>query len=139
MEELTIPRPAAGEHLVVGCVPCETLVVQFSTDEMMLEDVEGGLLFTFDTGGSVELRNFYFAYAPETAPDFAFEDVVIGGEEFFAMREELMPEAAFAGSGNTADASSLLADCGSLTPPADQPGVTEADMAAHLLNTTGIL
>ena len=139
MEELNIPRPAAGEHLVVDCVPCDTLVVHFSMDEMILEDVDGGFMFSFDNGGSVELRNFYSTYAPETAPDFAFEDVVVGGDAFFAMHDELMPEAAFAGSVDTADVSSLLADSGCLTPLTDQPGVTDADMAAHLLNTTGML
>ena len=148
MDELILPRPEAGEHIVIESVPCICIVAQFTTDEFVLEDKDADIIFSFDNGASVVLKHFYTVYSPETVPDFAIDEVVVDGSFFYTMHTELMPEdgvpnamAVLPGEPESIPEPAFqVAENDSIHPELDTVnGWTDADTASYLLNTTGTI
>ncbi|MEG2139824.1 MAG: calcium-binding protein, partial [Bilophila sp.] len=94
MADITLVRPAPGEHAVVENVADARLEFAFPADAATLERTGDNLVFTFDDGSTLTLNNFYTAYTKESLPDFIIEGETIPGTQFFAaLGEDLQPAA----------------------------------------------
>ena len=95
MADLTLNKPAAGAQNVINAVPDSRIELNFPTDQATLERSGNDLVFRFDDGSSIVIRDFYTAYTKENMPDFVLEGTPISGEQFFTALngEDLMPAA----------------------------------------------
>lgn len=105
MADLTLNKPAAGAQNVINAVPDSRIELNFPTDQATLERSGNDLVFRFDDGSSIVIRDFYTAYTKENMPDFVLEGTPISGEQFFTALngEDLMPAAGPAANAGNAN------------------------------------
>ena len=95
MADIILNKPEAGTQAVFEAARDSRIELNFPTDQATLERSGNDLIFRFDDGSTVVLRDFYTAYTKDTMPDFVLEGTPIAGEQFFAALNEpdLMPAA----------------------------------------------
>lgn len=105
MADIILNKPEAGTQAVFEAAGDSRIDLNFPTDQATLERSGNDLIFRFDDGGTVALRDFYTAYTKESMPDFVIEGTPIAGEQFFmALNEpDLMPAAGPAANASNAD------------------------------------
>ena len=105
MADIILNKPEAGTQAVFEAAGDSRIDLNFPTDQATLERSGNDLIFRFDDGGTVALRDFYTAYTKESIPDFVIEGTPIAGEQFFmALNEpDLMPAAGPAANASNAD------------------------------------
>ena len=105
MADLTLNKPAAGAQNVINAEPDSRIELNFPTDQATLERSGNDLVFHFDDGSSIVIRDFYTAYTKESMPDFVLDGTPISGEQFFTALngEDLMPAAGPAANAGNAD------------------------------------
>ena len=105
MADLTLNKPAAGAQNVINAEPDSRIELNFPTDQATLERSGNDLVFHFDDGSSIVIRDFYTAYTKESMPDFVLDGTPISGEQFFTdlNGEDLMPAAGPAANAGNAD------------------------------------
>ena len=98
MADIILNKPEAGTQAVFEAAGDSRIDLNFPTDQATLERSGNDLIFRFDDGSTVVLRDFYTAYTKDSMPDFVIEGTPIAGEQFFTALNEpdLMPAAASA-------------------------------------------
>ncbi|MEI3478655.1 MAG: VCBS domain-containing protein [Bilophila sp.] len=115
MADMTLTKPAAGAQDIVNAQPDARLLLDFPAGDATLERSGDDLIFHFDDGSNLVLRDFYTSYTRENMPDFVIDGTPVSGQEFFAAlnNEDLMPAAGPATASN--------ADGGRFREYADDP------------------
>lgn len=105
MADIILNKPEAGTQAVFEAAGDSRIDLNFSTDQATLERSGNDLIFRFDDGSTVVLRDFYTAYTKDSMPDFVIEGTPIAGEQFFTALNEpdLMPAAGPAANAASAD------------------------------------
>ena len=105
MADIIINKPEAGTQAVFEAAGDSRIDLNFPTDQATLERSGNDLIFRFDDGSTVVLRDFYTAYTKDSMPDFVIEGTPIAGEQFFTALNEpdLMPAAGPAANAASAD------------------------------------
>lgn len=105
MADIILNKPEAGTQAVIEAARDSRIELNFPTDQATLERSGNDLIFRFDDGSTVVLRDFYTAYTKDTMPDFVIEGTPIAGEQFFTALNEpdLMPAAGPAANAANAD------------------------------------
>ena len=105
MADIILNKPEAGTQAVFEAAGDLSLIHNFPTDQATLERSGNDLIFHFDDGSTVVLRDFYTAYTKDSMPDFVIEGTPIAGEQFFTALNEpdLMPAAGPAANAASAD------------------------------------
>ena len=105
MADIILNKPEAGTQAVFEAVGDSRIDLNFPTDQATLERSGNDLIFRFDDGSTVVLRDFYTAYTKDSMPDFVIEGTPIAGEQFFTALNEpdLMPAAGPAANAASAD------------------------------------
>ena len=100
MADIILNKPEAGTQAVFEAAGDSRIDLNFPTDQATLERSGNDLIFRFDDGSTVVLRDFYTAYTKDSMPDFVIEGTPIAGEQFFTALNEpdLMPAAGPAAS-----------------------------------------
>ncbi|MCR5562889.1 MAG: hypothetical protein K6F46_05885, partial [Desulfovibrio sp.] len=96
MADIILARPQAGATQTVPAAAKARYVMQFPSDEAILERPEGSdnLVFRFDDGSVIELQDFYKQHNKEEMPEFEVDGQLIAGADFFeAFGPDLMPAA----------------------------------------------
>ncbi|MFQ9868348.1 MAG: hypothetical protein ACLRWP_16430 [Bilophila wadsworthia] len=95
MADIILNKPEAGTQAVFEAAGDSRIDLNFPTDQATLERSGNDLIFRFDDGSTVILRDFYTAYTKDSMPDFVIEGTPIAGEQFFTALNEpdLMPAA----------------------------------------------
>ena len=95
MADMTLTKPAAGAQDIVNAQPDARLLLDFPAGDATLERSGDDLIFHFDDGSNLVLRDFYTSYTRENMPDFVIDGTPVSGQEFFAAlnNEDLMPAA----------------------------------------------
>lgn len=99
MADIILNKPEAGTQAVFEAAGDSRIDLNFPTDQATLERSGNDLIFRFDDGSTVVLRDFYTAYTKDSMPDFVIEGTPIAGEQFFTALNEpdLMPAAGSGG------------------------------------------
>ena len=105
MADIILNKPEAGTQAVFEAAGDSRIDLNFPTDQATLERSGNDLIFRFDDGSTVVLRDFYTAYTKDSMPDFVIEGTPIAGEQFFTALNEpdLMPAAGPAANAASAD------------------------------------
>ena len=105
MADIILNKPEAGTQAVFEAAGDSRIDLNFPTDQATLERSGNDLIFRFDDGSTVVLRDFYTAYNKDSMPDFVIEGTPIAGEQFFTALNEpdLMPAAGPAANAASAD------------------------------------
>lgn len=105
MADIILNKPEAGTQAVFEAAGDSRIDLNFPTDQATLERSGNDLIFRFDDGSTVILRDFYTAYTKDSMPDFVIEGTPIAGEQFFTALNEpdLMPAAGPAANAASAD------------------------------------
>ena len=105
MADIILNKPEAGTQAVFEAAGDSRIDLNFPTDQATLERSGNDLIFHFDDGSTVVLRDFYTAYTKDSMPDFVIEGTPIAGEQFFTALNEpdLMPAAGPAANAASAD------------------------------------
>ena len=105
MADIILNKPEAGTQAVFEAAGDSRIDLNFPTDQATLERSGNDLIFRFDDGSTVVLRDFYTAYTKDSMPDFVIEGTPIAGEQFFTALNEpdLMPAAGPAVNAASAD------------------------------------
>ena len=105
MADIILNKPEAGTQAVFEAARDSRIDLNFPTDQATLERSGNDLIFRFDDGSTVVLRDFYTAYTKDSMPDFVIEGTPIAGEQFFTALNEpdLMPAAGPAANAASAD------------------------------------
>ena len=105
MADIILNKPEAGTQAVFEAAGDSRIDLNFPTDQATLERSGNDLIFRFDDGSTVVLRDFYTAYTKDSMPDFVIEGTPIAGEQFFTALNEpdLMPAAGPAANAVSAD------------------------------------
>lgn len=105
MADIILNKPEAGTQAVFEAAGDSRIDLNFPTDQATLERSGNDLIFRFDDGSTVVLRDFYTAYTKNSMPDFVIEGTPIAGEQFFTALNEpdLMPAAGPAANAASAD------------------------------------
>ena len=105
MADIILNKPDAGTQAVFEAARDSRIDLNFPTDQATLERSGNDLIFRFDDGSTVVLRDFYTAYTKDSMPDFVIEGTPIAGEQFFTALNEpdLMPAAGPAANAASAD------------------------------------
>ena len=105
MADIILNKPEAGTQAVFEAAGDSRIDLNFPTDQATLERSGNDLIFRFDDGSTVVLRDFYMAYTKDSMPDFVIEGTPIAGEQFFTALNEpdLMPAAGPAANAASAD------------------------------------
>ena len=105
MADIILNKPEAGTQAVFEAAGDSRIDLNFPTDQATLERSGNDLIFRFDDGSTVVLRDFYTAYTKDSMPDFVLEGTPIAGEQFFTALNEpdLMPAAGPAANAASAD------------------------------------
>ena len=105
MADIILNKPEAGTQAVFEAAGDSRIDLNFPTDQATLERSGNDLIFRFDDGSTVVLRDFYTAYTKDSMPDFVIEGTPIAGEQFFTALNEpdLMPPAGPAANAASAD------------------------------------
>lgn len=99
MADVILSRPQVGQNVVVDSTAGGRLVLQFPTDQAVMERAGDNLVFNFEDGSKIELNNFYNQYNQENMPEFQVDGILVAGADFFeAFGPDLMPAAGPAGS-----------------------------------------
>ena len=113
MADLNLERPQQGQRVEIAAAADARIVLNFPTDQAMLERADDNLVFTFEDGGAIVINNFYKDYTKDSLPDFLIEGQPVSGEQFFAaLGDDLMPAAGPAAAATPPGGSS--ADYGSM-------------------------
>ncbi len=83
MADIILNKPEAGTQAVFEAAGDSRIDLNFPTDQATLERSGNDLIFRFDDGSTVVLRDFYTAYTKDSMPDFVIEGTPIAGEQFF--------------------------------------------------------
>ena len=83
MADIILNKPEAGTQAVFEAAGDSRIDLNFPTDQATLERSGNDLIFHFDDGSTVVLRDFYTAYTKDSMPDFVIEGTPIAGEQFF--------------------------------------------------------
>ena len=105
MADIILNKPEAGTQAVFEAAGDSRIDLNFPTDQATLERSGNDLIFRFDDGSTVVLRDFYTADTKDSMPDFVIEGTPIAGEQFFTALNEpdLMPAAGPAANAASAD------------------------------------
>ena len=105
MADIILNKPEAGTQAVFEAAGDSRIDLNFPTDQATLERSGNDLIFRFDDGSTVVLRDFYTAYTKDSMPDFVIEGTPIAGAQFFTALNEpdLMPAAGPAANAASAD------------------------------------
>ena len=105
MADIILNKPEAGTQAVFEAAGDSRIDLNVPTDQATLERSGNDLIFRFDDGSTVVLRDFYTAYTKDSMPDFVIEGTPIAGEQFFTALNEpdLMPAAGPAANAASAD------------------------------------
>lgn len=105
MADIILNKPEAGTQAVFEAAGDSRIDLNFPTDQATLERSGNDLIFHFDDGSTVVLRDFYTAYTKDSMPDFVIEGTPIAGAQFFTALNEpdLMPAAGPAANAASAD------------------------------------
>ena len=105
MADIILNKPEAGTQAVFEAAGDSRIDLNFPTDQATLERSGNDLIFRFDDGSTVVLRDFYTAYTKDSMPDFVIEGTPIAGDQFFTALNEpdLMPAAGPAANAASAD------------------------------------
>ena len=105
MADIILNKPEAGTQAVFEAAGDSRIDLNFPTDQATLERSGNDLIFRFDDGSTVVLRDFYTAYTKDSMPDYVIEGTPIAGEQFFTALNEpdLMPAAGPAANAASAD------------------------------------
>ena len=105
MADIILNKPEAGTQAVFEAAGDSRIDLNFPTDQATMERSGNDLIFRFDDGSTVVLRDFYTAYTKDSMPDFVIEGTPIAGEQFFTALNEpdLMPAAGPAANAVSAD------------------------------------
>ena len=95
MADIVLQKPVEGAQTVLDSVNGANIVLDFPIADAVLERTGNDLVFHFNDGSNLVLRNFYTAYTKDSMPDFVIEGTPVTGEQFFAALNEpdLMPAA----------------------------------------------
>lgn len=88
MADIILNKPEAGTQAVFEAARDSRIDLNFPTDQATLERSGNDLIFRFDDGSTVVLRDFYTAYTKDSMPDFVIEGTPIAGEQFFTALNE---------------------------------------------------
>ena len=88
MADIILNKPEAGTQAVFEAAGDSRIDLNFPTDQATLERSGNDLIFRFDDGSTVVLRDFYTAYTKDSMPDFVIEGTPIAGEQFFTALNE---------------------------------------------------
>ena len=70
MADIILNKPEAGTQAVFEAAGDSRIDLNFPTDQATLERSGNDLIFRFDDGSTVVLRDFYTAYTKDSMPDF---------------------------------------------------------------------
>ena len=79
MADIILNKPEAGTQAVFEAAGDSRIDLNFPTDQATLERSGNDLIFRFDDGSTVVLRDFYTAYNKDSMPDFVIEGTPIAG------------------------------------------------------------
>ena len=130
MADIILNKPEAGTQAVFEAAGDSRIDLNFPTDQATLERSGNDLIFRFDDGSTVVLRDFYTAYTKDSMPDFVIEGTPIAGEQFFTALNEpdLMPAAGPAA--NAASATRGAACAATIPPTTRRPSASAARSAS---------
>lgn len=77
MADIILNKPEAGTQAVFEAAGDSRIDLNFPTDQATLERSGNDLIFHFDDGSTVVLRDFYTAYTKDSMPDFVIEGTPI--------------------------------------------------------------
>ena len=105
MADIILNKPEAGTQAVFEAAGDSRIDLNVPTSQANPERTGNDLIFRFDDGSTVVLRDFYTAYTKDSMPDFVIEGTPIAGEQFFTALNEpdLMPAAGPAANAASAD------------------------------------
>ncbi len=94
MADFLLKRPAENQQAVVENLENGKFVLDFPISDAVLEKSDNDLVFTFDDGSSIVLKDFYTTYTADSVPDFVVDGQDVTGADFFAsLGDDLMPAA----------------------------------------------
>lgn len=93
-DSMKLHRPEPGQTLSVTSTTATSLDLDFSPADATLTREADNLVFAFDDGSQIEVRDFYAAVTKTSLPDFIIEGQTVAGADFFAaLSDDLQPAA----------------------------------------------